>query len=222
MNTLVEGHEVDAYWPEHRLAVELDSRRYHLTTRNFESDRQRDVILLKAGVRTARITDKRLSTAPQAVAQRSPGAACRFPYNPFVIGSNGGERRRRTNQEVGMRYLLLIYGDESNYGQLSEEEIAGRYAALVRIHGGDAERRGELGRRGPAAGGHRDQRPQRRRRRRAARDRRPVRGDQGAARRLLPARRAATSTRRSSGRASAPALAYGMVELRPIMEFEGA
>ena len=68
MNTLVEGHEVDAYWPEHRLAVELDSRRYHHTTRNFESDRQRDVILLKAGVRTARITDKRLSTAPQAVA----------------------------------------------------------------------------------------------------------------------------------------------------------
>ena len=43
----VEGREVDAYWPDHRLAVELDSRRYHQTTRNFESDRQRDVILLK-------------------------------------------------------------------------------------------------------------------------------------------------------------------------------
>ena len=68
MNTFVEGFEVDAYWPQQKLAVELDSRRYHHTTRNFETDRERDVILLKAGVRTARITDKRLRDAPQAVA----------------------------------------------------------------------------------------------------------------------------------------------------------
>jgi very-short-patch-repair endonuclease len=69
MNTFVGGVEVDAYFPEQQLAVELDSRRYHHTRRNFETDRQRDIVLLKAGVRTARITDKRLSDAPGAVAE---------------------------------------------------------------------------------------------------------------------------------------------------------
>jgi very-short-patch-repair endonuclease len=68
MNTFVEGWEVDAYWPQHKLAVELDSRRFHHTAHRFEADRARDVELLKAGVRTARITDKRLSEAPDDVA----------------------------------------------------------------------------------------------------------------------------------------------------------
>jgi very-short-patch-repair endonuclease len=68
MNTFVEGWEVDAYWPQHKLAVELDSRRFHLTRKRFESDRERDVALLKAGVRTARITDTRLRDTPQQVA----------------------------------------------------------------------------------------------------------------------------------------------------------
>jgi very-short-patch-repair endonuclease len=69
MNTFVEGFEVDAYWPQHKLAVELDSRRFHLTRKRFESDRERDIALLKAGIRTARITDTRLRDTPQQVAR---------------------------------------------------------------------------------------------------------------------------------------------------------
>jgi very-short-patch-repair endonuclease len=68
MNAFAEGFEVDAYWPDHKLAVELDSRRYHFTRKRFETDRERDIVLLRAGVRTARVTDTRLSRAPQGVA----------------------------------------------------------------------------------------------------------------------------------------------------------
>lgn len=49
---------MDAYWPAQRLAVELDGSTYHQTRRAFEADRERDVALLKAGVRTARITTR--------------------------------------------------------------------------------------------------------------------------------------------------------------------
>lgn len=31
MNARVSGHEVDAYWPEHALVVELDSLKFHKT-----------------------------------------------------------------------------------------------------------------------------------------------------------------------------------------------
>jgi predicted transcriptional regulator of viral defense system len=67
-NTRVCGVEVDAYWPEHRLVVEVDSYRYHRSRRSFESDRRRDIALQAAGIRAARITDRRIATEPQRVA----------------------------------------------------------------------------------------------------------------------------------------------------------
>jgi predicted transcriptional regulator of viral defense system len=67
MNTHVCGYEVDAHWPDHRLAVELDSFKYHRTRRAFESDRRRDIALQAAGLRTARFTDARIEHEPQSV-----------------------------------------------------------------------------------------------------------------------------------------------------------
>lgn len=58
---------MDAYWPAQRLAVELDGSTYHQTRRAFEADRERDVALLKAGVRTARITTRRVRREPGQV-----------------------------------------------------------------------------------------------------------------------------------------------------------
>jgi very-short-patch-repair endonuclease len=55
-NTIVEGHEVDCAWPEHRLVVELDSWEYHRTRAAFEADRRRDRRLSAAGWTVLRVT----------------------------------------------------------------------------------------------------------------------------------------------------------------------
>ena len=60
-NAEVEGFRIDAVWSGQRLAVELDSRRTHATTRRFESDRARDRTLLLAGWRVVRITWRQLT-----------------------------------------------------------------------------------------------------------------------------------------------------------------
>lgn len=60
--------EIDALWRPQRLAVELDGREVHDTDDAFESDRERDRILLAEGWRTARITWRQLRDAPAALA----------------------------------------------------------------------------------------------------------------------------------------------------------
>ncbi len=60
--------EVDALWRRQRLAVELDSREVHNTDDGFESDRERDRILLAEGWRTTRITWRQLRNQPVAIA----------------------------------------------------------------------------------------------------------------------------------------------------------
>ncbi len=56
--------QVDALWERERVAVELDSRSVHGTTKLFESDRQRDRILVAEGWRTFRITWRALHDEP--------------------------------------------------------------------------------------------------------------------------------------------------------------
>jgi hypothetical protein len=68
-NATVEGHEVDAFWPNRRLVVELDSRAYHHTRAAFERDRVRDATLQIAGHRVLRVTHRRLEQEPAAVAE---------------------------------------------------------------------------------------------------------------------------------------------------------
>ena len=60
--------EVDALWEQQRLAVELDSRSVHGTRKRFESDRQRDRILIAEGYRTMRVTWRQLRDEPEAIA----------------------------------------------------------------------------------------------------------------------------------------------------------
>jgi very-short-patch-repair endonuclease len=56
MNAQVHGYEVDAYWPEQQLVVELDSWRHHGTRAAFERDRERDADLHARGIATVRFT----------------------------------------------------------------------------------------------------------------------------------------------------------------------
>jgi hypothetical protein len=59
-NVLVDGeqytHEVDGFWPSHRLVVELDSFDYHRTRRDRERDATKDADLELSGYRVLRLT----------------------------------------------------------------------------------------------------------------------------------------------------------------------
>ena len=67
LNVLVGGQVVDAYWPQWKLVIELDSRAYHMSPRAFETDRVRDAVVQRVGCRVLRITHKRLNSQPTAV-----------------------------------------------------------------------------------------------------------------------------------------------------------
>jgi very-short-patch-repair endonuclease len=70
VNNSIEGYELDFYWEQERLAVELDSWEHDRTQRSFESDRKRQDDLAMAGIETIRITGTRLKQEPQQVAER--------------------------------------------------------------------------------------------------------------------------------------------------------
>jgi very-short-patch-repair endonuclease len=63
-NVIVEGFLVDCWWPGPRLAVELDSYRFHKDRRTFESDRVRDTKLQLAGCMSIRVTQRRIENEP--------------------------------------------------------------------------------------------------------------------------------------------------------------
>jgi hypothetical protein len=68
VNTIVEGLEVDALWPDQRLVVELDGHAYHRRA-SFERDRIRDATLQLAGYRVLRVTHARLEREPKAITE---------------------------------------------------------------------------------------------------------------------------------------------------------
>ena len=70
INVQVNGREVDAYFPEHNLIVELDGWDYHKDHEAFESDRERDAENLRHGLKTLRITKQRMRAAPDREAER--------------------------------------------------------------------------------------------------------------------------------------------------------
>ncbi len=69
-NTQVSGFEVDAYWPDLSLVVELDSWRHHGTRAAFERDRERDAELHARGIATLRFTYRQVVTRQRWVASR--------------------------------------------------------------------------------------------------------------------------------------------------------
>ena len=70
VNTIVAGHEADAYFEAERLIVELDGWQFHSSRASFESDRDRDANALAKGIGTVRITWERLIDRPQPEAAR--------------------------------------------------------------------------------------------------------------------------------------------------------
>jgi very-short-patch-repair endonuclease len=55
-NVVVEGYELDVWWPRLRHAVELDGAAYHRSWRSQRHDRRRDTDLAAAGITVIRVT----------------------------------------------------------------------------------------------------------------------------------------------------------------------
>jgi very-short-patch-repair endonuclease len=61
-------YEIDCFWEERRVAIELDGGPAHKTTKAFEDDRERDRILTAEGYTTSRVTWHHLHDTPDELA----------------------------------------------------------------------------------------------------------------------------------------------------------
>jgi hypothetical protein len=68
-NIVVEGWVRDFYWPHARLVVEVDSYTYHRSPGALADDRERDVSLTLAGIRSLRFTGEQLRARRRYVVQ---------------------------------------------------------------------------------------------------------------------------------------------------------
>jgi very-short-patch-repair endonuclease len=67
VNTQFDRFELDFYWPEHRLAVEVDGATFHAHRRALERDHRRDAALQLAGVLVIRFTWRQIRDEPETV-----------------------------------------------------------------------------------------------------------------------------------------------------------
>lgn len=70
VNARVGEHEVDFYWPVHRLVVEVDGRAFHTSRHAFERDQRRDAELVARGIRVMRVTWRQITDEAEAVLVR--------------------------------------------------------------------------------------------------------------------------------------------------------
>ena len=73
----VLGFELDLYWPESRLAVEVDTFETHGTHAAFERDRERDSELRAAEVEVERVTGLRIERELDQVVRQVAGMLAR-------------------------------------------------------------------------------------------------------------------------------------------------
>ena len=69
-NVRVHGYLADVYWPSHGLVLEFDGWDAHGHRLAFESNRKRDQVMVAAGLRVLRVTDRHLVHEPIALTAR--------------------------------------------------------------------------------------------------------------------------------------------------------
>jgi predicted transcriptional regulator of viral defense system len=69
-NVHLAGWEIDCYWPDLAVAVELDSLTAHATPRAFQNDRTKQAALNDAGIQLLRITPWETKHTPEATVAR--------------------------------------------------------------------------------------------------------------------------------------------------------
>lgn len=73
-NAKIGSKEVDAVWPELRVAVEVDSAAFQTSPRELDADRARDEMLHNAGWTLVRVTAGQLAREPERVLARVAAA----------------------------------------------------------------------------------------------------------------------------------------------------
>ena len=86
MNYVVAGYELDCWWEEARLAVELDTFGTHGSRLSFEEDRKRQRKLGLLGITVERVTDRQLDREPEEVL-RAVAARLGAPTGPYSAPS---------------------------------------------------------------------------------------------------------------------------------------
>lgn len=69
-NTHVEGIEVDVFYPDRDLVIEIDSAKYHGTPLARADDARKQAILESAGYRVLRLTDDQLESQEEQTVLR--------------------------------------------------------------------------------------------------------------------------------------------------------
>jgi predicted transcriptional regulator of viral defense system len=69
-NVRVAGLEVDAYWPELGLVIEVDSASFHGTPHAFQADREKEAAVTATGRRLVRMTRFEIVRKPEATVAR--------------------------------------------------------------------------------------------------------------------------------------------------------
>ncbi len=69
-NVPIHGYVADVFWPQHNLILEFDGWQGHGHRLAFESNRKRDQVMLAAGLRTLRVTDRQLTNDAIALIAR--------------------------------------------------------------------------------------------------------------------------------------------------------
>jgi very-short-patch-repair endonuclease len=67
-NQKVSGYEVDFYWPDHKVIVEVDSWKHHADRLAFERDRRKWSALEAAGYKVIPLSWRQLTEEPEATA----------------------------------------------------------------------------------------------------------------------------------------------------------
>ena len=79
VNSIVGGHEVDAYWAGTKLIVELDSWEFHRSKRSFHVDRRKWLDLRSQGFDVLVVTDPMLRQKQDSIASAITAATTPHP-----------------------------------------------------------------------------------------------------------------------------------------------
>ncbi|HEX4009655.1 MAG TPA: DUF559 domain-containing protein [Solirubrobacteraceae bacterium] len=67
INTRLHGYELDFYWPDHQVVLEVDGFPFHTTRRRFERDHRKDSDLKDHGLDVVRVTARQVNDEPFAI-----------------------------------------------------------------------------------------------------------------------------------------------------------
>jgi very-short-patch-repair endonuclease len=100
VNTPLHGFEVDFYWPDHAVVVEIDSYGFHTTRWAYDRDCDKDAVLRSHGMPPLRVSRRQVRDEPllviaqvaQAIAASAAWAGALPPSTPIRAGPGATAR----------------------------------------------------------------------------------------------------------------------------------